>query len=341
MQDPPDLDALRTQLCDAFAEAIAKVRPLALGHDADADVFEAIGRSTERYFVKRKRGPMEPAGALIARLLRDSGIGEVVAPLPTRTGELWAESGDTCLLVYPFVEGRSAWGSGLTDAQWRLLGVALRRMHEVRVPADVAAVVQRETFSPWARTLVRTVVNTATTARPSSAARAALERMMHERCEIERVVEAASTLSVQAARRHPDSSAFVPCHADLHHGNLIVSDGDGISIVDWDGALLAPKERDLMFIGGNIGGIDANPEGVSRFYEGYGNHGADPVLLAYYRYERIVQDLADYCGRAFAHDLFAAKPSGEADILAAVQDLTTQFGPANVVEAADRVARTI
>lgn len=43
---------------------------------------------------------------------------------------------------------------------------------------------------------------------------------------------------------------FVLCHADIHASNILVDGRDALYIVDWDGPLLAPKERDLMFIDG-------------------------------------------------------------------------------------------
>jgi spectinomycin phosphotransferase len=56
----------------------------------------------------------------------------------------------------------------------------------------------------------------------------------------------------------------------------------------------APKERDLMFIGGGVGRVWNRPEEAALFYRGYGQTEIDPMALAYYRYERIVEDIAAY-----------------------------------------------
>ena len=50
-----------------------------------------------------------------------------------------------------------------------------------------------------------------------------------------------------------------------------------------------------MFIGAGIGKGWDDPHGVERFYQGYGSGGVDPIGVAYYRYERIVEDVAAYC----------------------------------------------
>jgi spectinomycin phosphotransferase len=40
-----------------------------------------------------------------------------------------------------------------------------------------------------------------------------------------------------------------------HAGNVVVGADNELTIVDWDEPILAPKERDLMFIGGGVDGI--------------------------------------------------------------------------------------
>jgi len=89
---------------------------------------------------------------------------------------------------------------------------------------------------------------------------------------------------------------FVPCHADIHGGNILLSrEGQppvlALYIVDWDTLIFAPKERDLMFIGGGIDNIWKTEQGEAFFYEGYGKTEINLSALAYYRYERIIEDL--------------------------------------------------
>ena len=91
------------------------------------------------------------------------------------------------------------------------------------------------------------------------------------------------------------------CHADLHAGNLLVEDNGTLHIIDWDEILLAPRERDLMYIGGGLLGNWRAPEDEEiLFYQGYGPVTIDPVAMAYYRYERIITDLAIYAGELLA-----------------------------------------
>jgi spectinomycin phosphotransferase len=95
---------------------------------------------------------------------------------------------------------------------------------------------------------------------------------------------------------------FVLCHSDVHAANLLIAADGALYIVDWDNPILAPQDRDLMFIGGAQGfaGRSAREE-EALFYRGYGRQTQiDPFALAYYRYERIVQDIAVYCEQLFS-----------------------------------------
>jgi spectinomycin phosphotransferase len=103
--------------------------------------------------------------------------------------------------------------------------------------------------------------------------------------------------------------------------------------------LLAPKERDLMFIGaGQFSHFQRAEEEHARFGAGYGPVAADPDILAYYRYERIVQDVASFC--ASIGDAATAATDREQEL----RWLASNFGPdgaiaaAQTAEAADRAA---
>ena len=89
----------------------------------------------------------------------------------------------------------------------------------------------------------------------------------------------------------------VVCHADIHPGNLI-ADGDGpLHVVDWDAPILAPRERDLMFVYSvDFGDHPVNGRRAELFREGYGALEPDPVLLSYYRSERHLDDVAAFLG---------------------------------------------
>ena len=109
---------------------------------------------------------------------------------------------------------------------------------------------------------------------------------------ISRLVDRAEQLSLDIQELSP---SFVLCHSDLHAGNILIDSNDKLYIVDWDEPIMAPKERDLMFFGGGVGNVWNQPHEETLFYKAYDDVEINPALLAYYRHERILEDIAEYC----------------------------------------------
>jgi spectinomycin phosphotransferase len=106
-------------------------------------------------------------------------------------------------------------------------------------------------------------------------------------------------------------------------------------IVDWDAPLWAPKERDLMFAGGGLGAGWLTPVAEeAAFYEGYGSTALNSVALAYYRYERIIQDIAAYCEQLLLSD------EGGDDRPQSFRYLASNFLPDSVLAIAMRADHT-
>jgi spectinomycin phosphotransferase len=84
-----------------------------------------------------------------------------------------------------------------------------------------------------------------------------------------------------------------------------------------------------MFIGGGVGGIWNNDQEVAWFYQGYGQTNIDLVALSYYRYERIVVDIAEDAERIFGLQ-------GSVEDRQKGLGLINQFLPNNVVDVAQR-----
>jgi spectinomycin phosphotransferase len=116
--------------------------------------------------------------------------------------------------------------------------------------------------------------------------------MSARRDQIDQLVRRAEELALRVQARPLE---LVLCHSDVHAGNLLTGADGKLYIVDWDNPILAPKERDLMFIGGGVSASLSSARGQALFYQAYGPSEVDRVALAYYRYERIVVDIAEFC----------------------------------------------
>jgi spectinomycin phosphotransferase len=120
----------------------------------------------------------------------------------------------------------------------------------------------------------------------------------------------------------------VICHADIHAWNVMVTPEGDIVIVDWDSAMLAPRERDLMFVDGVAGGHAADP---TAFFEGYGDVELDPIVLAYFRIEWAVQDIAE-----FSASVFLDPDAGDETKAEAVDMVVNLFAPGGEIDAVTR-----
>jgi spectinomycin phosphotransferase len=163
-------------------------------------------------------------------------------------------------------------------------------------------------------------------------AAALAELLKDKRLEISHLIQRAEDLGAILQDQATDN---VLCHSDIHLGNLLISD-ESFYIVDWDQPILAPKERDLMFIGGGIGSGQFPPEQEEAlFYAGYGQTAIDYVALAYYRYERIVQDFAAYSEQILLTD------EGGADRAEGLRRVMSQFQPGAVIDMAYRTEKLL
>ena len=89
-----------------------------------------------------------------------------------------------------------------------------------------------------------------------------------------------------------------------------------------------------MFIGGGVGNVWNKPHEGEWFYKGYGKTDINQTILAYYRHERIVQDIAEY-----AHKLLLTTTGG-ADRLEMFKHFIGMFEPRGVVEIAFETAES-
>jgi spectinomycin phosphotransferase len=320
MRERPPLagHALVAALAAGWGVAAASVDFLPVGDDARAWSFRVVADDARRWFLKVRRGPVDPAAVLVPMFLRDHGLEEVVAAVPTVAGDPWRPLGGFTVLLYPWTDGVPAMERGLTGRQWAELGRFVAALHRTELPAALAATIARESFVPWGAKPVRALDRRIGRARPGDPLGGELDRFWQaRRDEIRFAADQAERLGRAVAATRPQ---LILCHADLHTANVLVDADDRLLVVDWDGVELAPPERDLLF--------PATGQERTRFFEGYGPVTLDPVIVAYFRWEWVVQELADYGGRVLEGLL------GEDTRRHALEEFQRLFAPGDVVEAA-------
>jgi hypothetical protein len=181
----------------------------------------------------------------------------VPAPLRAIDGALSAPSAVGTIGLFPFVPGRVA-----TRDDWPVVARWLRRVHDhplVDLPAVVIeepaiANLRERLDHPWIRDRRAEV-------------EAHIERL-------ETVIERARAIEV----------APVLCHTDFGGSNLLLDDdGEVAAILDWDWAVLGPREHDVW--------IAFDEADSVAFLRTYGAEGLDLTHLEYALLRRAVQDL--------------------------------------------------
>ncbi|HHL0264716.1 TPA: aminoglycoside O-phosphotransferase APH(9)-Ia [Legionella pneumophila] len=295
------------------------------GADMNAFGYKADSESNS-YFVKLKYGHHDEINLSIIRLLYDSGIKEIIFPIYTRDTKLFQQIDHFKIIVYPFIDAPNGFTQNLTEKQWQQLGKVLRQIHETSVPTAIQQRLRKETYSPKWREMVRSFYNKIGFDDSDDQITADFKSFFNQKIDsIHRLVDSSEELTQKI---QPDLDKYVLCHSDVHAGNVLVVNEESIYIIDWDEPMLAPKERDLMFIGGGIGNVWNKHHEIDYFYEGYGKTNVDKIILSYYRHERIVEDIAVY-----GQDLLSRDQNDESR-LESFKHFKSMFDPNNVVEIA-------
>ncbi len=302
---------------------------LPLGADVNTAVYRVTAAAGTSYFLKLRSGVFDETSVTLPKYLSDQGIPHLIAPLATSRGQLWANLDQFKVILYPFVAGRNGYEVDLTDQQWIDLGAALKRIHSLTLPPELSDHIQRETFSPQWREIVKASITRLEADRFDE--QVARDTAAFLRTRRNEVLDLIARTEQCAQRLHDRLPEFVLCHSDLHAGNILLEDSGAFYLVDWDAPILAPKERDLMYAGGGQFANRRTPDEEERlFYRGYGQTQVNDDALAYYRYERIIDDLAVEC-----EQIFSTNEGGD-DRAQALRWLKSNFEPGGTIEIAYR-----
>lgn len=321
-------------LQEAYEVRIADIIFLPLGGDLSTAVYRVFAEDETTYFCKLKRGVFDKTSVMLPKYLSDQGIAQIIPPLATETGQLWATLDEFKLILYPFVEGTSGYEIELSESQWAEFGTSLKRIHGTLIPSTLIRGVRKERYSPEWRETCKNIIKRLDQEKFEDPIMVEWSAFLHTKLEmiLDAVRRAEQLAHVMASRE----LEFVLCHSDIHPGNLFIDTTGTVFIIDWDYPKLAPKERDLMFIGGGQGFMPYIAEQEERlFYQGYGQVELDPIALTYYRYERGVTDISVESERILSNTL------GDQDRAQSLEYLRYYFLPGCTLEMAQKLDKTL
>ncbi|UQU67244.1 aminoglycoside phosphotransferase family protein [Couchioplanes caeruleus] len=267
----PPADLPEGLLREAFALAELEYAPVGWG----SHHWTATGVDGTRWFLTVDELDAGRPGASFERLRRAFDAASalrlpfVVAPVRPvqRVGEKYAGA------LYPYIWGESfSWGDWPAESHRAAVLDMLVAVHTAPSAAGRAAAADDFTI-PHRDGLEATltggnVAGTGPFAAP--AARLIGAHAARIRAELDRYDELAASA---------DRSRSVLTHGEPHPGNTMRA-ADGWKLIDWETALLAPPERDLWLLGGDLTGYTA-ATGVR----------AEPGMLELYRRRWLINDL--------------------------------------------------
>lgn len=287
------MTGLRGWVREDFGIDLVALEPVGHGADDAAELWRGVATDGAAYAVKLSGGGT-PAGLLLSAHLARHGVAGVAAPVLSRQGQLWTDHMRRRLSVVPWVSDDRALAGGMAAARWSAYGALLAAVHATAVTSEVAARLPREGHT---HEDVRSAVGALEDALRSPAdalARSFVAEWHREAsgAQVSRLLERADRLGPILSDREAPA---VICHGDPHLGNVLTGPGeDAVWLVDWDDAVLAPPERDLMFVlGGVLAFAPVTAHEQAWFFEGYGAADVDGDRLTYYRYVRALEDLVD------------------------------------------------
>jgi spectinomycin phosphotransferase len=300
---------------------------LPLGADLNTAVYRAVTENETPYFVKLRKDNFDPTSVALPKFLSDLNISNIIPPLRTQTGQLWSTVESFNLILYPFIEGQNGFEIDLSDHDWFEFGQALKKIHGAEIPTAIKNQIQSEGYSSkWRESVKGYLERIQGESFKDPIACDLADFLISKRDEILDLLERTERLANQLQK---DPPPHIVCHSDIHAGNILIDHQHNFYIVDWDNPILAPRERDLMFIGGAQGfrGHSLEEE-ENLFYKGYGSVEINQFALSYYRCERIIDDIAAYCDELFS------EAGGEEDRRQSLQYLKSNFLPGGTIQTA-------
>ena len=327
----PD-ELIISRLQDEYDLRVAELTFLPIGADMNTVVYRVVTVNGTTYFLKLRKNFRE----IIVRVplfLKDNGIQEIIVPLETKSKQHWADFGEYTMILYPFIEGKDGFEMELSDHHRRILGAALKGIHAAHLTPELKSLIPKETFSAgWREKMTSYQAKAEKEIFADLTAAKLAEFIRSRQSEITRLIDRAEGLASELRSKPLE---LVLCHTDIHGGNIFIRNNGELYIVDWDDIMLAPKERDLMFIGGGIDRIWKTAREEAIFYEAYGETKIDLAALAYHRYERVIEDLVVICDQLLLTD------EGGADRERSYGWFRSNFEPGQTIEIADKTGKLL
>lgn len=280
-----DLAQLQDSLQTHYAVRVRELRFFPGGEDGFG--YRVVTDTGATYFLKVYNRDLAWEAVLkIPAWLNAQGV-NAVAALPTVDDSLSITVENHQAALYPFIDGDTPMAVPPSDEEWREVGRMLAHLHQTTLRESIPC--PRETFdTSWRHYFQRIMQALPAATKCENQYQRELAHLMLPIAD--RLHEELAHFEHAAENARAQDVPYVLCHHDPTIANWIFeTDSRILHLIDWDGVLLAPKERDLgHFFAGN----------QELVWEGYaeitGDASLNPVITAFYGVQWNIQEIVDY-----------------------------------------------
>ena len=218
-----------------------------------------------------------------AAVLRNSGLGFVVAPIPTSRGETLRRIGPRhTIALFPFVDGQAGRYGHYDSAARAAVVVMLAELH--LATAAVGSVPRSVGLDlPGRGHLEAGIQELNETWSGGPFSEPARQAFASHASDVSAFLSLADRLAAEVEKR---GGKWVVTHGEPHSANVMRA-GTGHLLVDWDTVALAPRERDLWML------VEEGTEDLAIYTNATG-HQIDRDAVDFFRLTWDLKDLAEY-----------------------------------------------
>ena len=286
----PTAEDARRWVTEDFGVRVASVDEVPGGTDTSAAVWRVVDTSGTAWAAKWTTRPSRTGTRLVSSMA-DAGVAGTPAVLATTDGRRRSRRAGGKLAVTRWSDGTDAATVGLGLEAWVTYGALLADVHAHAFPlpprrqgARRGIRRRRRRFRAEIRTLDAAAV---------AGTDPVLDLWRGARPRIDLLLR--GTVLEPAAPAEP-----VPCHGDPHLGNVLVEPDGSLRLVDWDEAVVGPREIDLHMVEFSVLFEPTTAAQLGAFREGYGPVDVDEHRMVRYACVRALEDLTSTMTAALA-----------------------------------------
>lgn len=285
-----EMNYLENEIRIGYALEIKSLEPMDYGADSNAERFRLLDINNRAYFVKISK---EVSGQNLELLhyLSETLGDYIITPIENHNAELYTKCENYSIIIYPFIEGKNGFEEALTLTDIQTLGEIIKCLHSL----DAAYLkdkfgINQYIHNPSYRNQIRNILKTFEDIKSEDSLIIRLKDFVRSvAAQLNEILSILDDLNDSIINK---DNILSICHTDIHVGNILKAYDEKLYIVDWDQVAIGPRELDLLFFGGGIAAYLSDESEIKSFYRGYGDCSIDYKKLAFYRFARIIEDIA-------------------------------------------------